>query len=192
MHEDWENEYKEAGYLRKRPNDFFAQFIDRISARKLLLPDAGDVRDAVYAAQYGWGVDAFDPRKACKETAQQLADEKFVSINYETANLATFSGEEDDYDLVALIYPALSVQERPKYFRHIIKYLKSGGRLILEAYARNQPNNPKLPIRESLLYDIPTLKEVFDDLKIEMLEEKELEMSDGQKIAIIHFVGIKE
>src|SRR5690606_35017080 len=98
-----EKKHEETGYLEKRPNIFFARFIDTNQARKLLLPNAGDGRNAVYAAQYGWGVDAFDPNIGVEEKAQQLADEKFVSINYETSELAGFSGKEDDYDLIALI-----------------------------------------------------------------------------------------
>lgn len=191
MQDEWENEYEEAGYLEKRPNDFFAQFIDTIPARKLLLPNAGDGRNAVYAAQYGWGVDAFDPHKAYKEKAQQLADEKFVSINYETANLAEFSGKEDDYDLIALIHPALSNAERAKFFNKIIMYLKTGGRIILEAYAKDHSQNALSVVDANTVYEPSFLKEAFVELKTEMFEEKELNTEGGQSIKVIHYVGRK-
>ena len=78
MKDKWKNRYEEAGYLYgKGPNNFFAQFIDTVPARKLLLPYAGDGRNAVYAAQYGWGVDAFDVAEQYKMHAKSLADEKF-------------------------------------------------------------------------------------------------------------------
>lgn len=190
MQDEWENEYEEAGYLEKRPNDFFAQFIDTIPARKLLLPNAGDGRNAVYAAQYGWGVDAFDPHKAYKEKAQQLADEKFVSINYETANLAKFSGKEDDYDLIALIHPALSNAERAKFFNKIIRYLKTGGRIIFEAYAKDSQKASSV-VNANCFYDPVSLKDAFIELKTEMFEEKDLKTEGGQSIKVIHYVGRK-
>lgn len=191
MQDDWKNEYEEAGYLEKRPNEFFAQFIDTNQARKLLLPFAGDGRNAVYAAQYGWGVDAFDPRHGLEEKAQQLADEKFVSINYESVDLADFSGEEDDYDLIALIHPVLSNGEKTKFFSKIIKYLKVGGRIIVEAYTENNSENESSEMASNSVYDPSFLKNAFVALETEMFEEMELKTEGGQAIKVIHYVGRK-
>lgn len=192
MKDNWKNQYKEAGYLKKHPNEFFAQFIDTVPARKLLLPNAGDGRNAVYAAQYGWGVDAFDVNKENKKKALQLADEKIVSINYETADLFTFSGDVDSYDLIALLDIQFPNDEREIFHRRLVKFLKKGGRLILEAFAKDQPQNSLVPWENEVLYDIPSLKKDFRDLRMDMLQEKTWEIEKGYPIKMIHFVGIKE
>src|SRR5690606_11294970 len=130
-------------------------------ARKLLLPNAGDGRNAVYAAQYGWGVAAFDQEEENKKKALQLADEKFVSINYETADLLSFSGDEDSYDLIALLDAQFPDDEREIFHRKLVKYLKKGGRLILEAFAKDQPQNSLVPWEDEVLYDVPSIQKDF-------------------------------
>ena len=192
MKDNWKDQYKEAGYLSKHPNDFFAQFIDTIPARKLLLPNAGDGRNAVYAAQYGWGVDAFDQEEENKKKALQLADEKFVSINYETADLLSFSGDEDNYDLIALLDAQFPDDKREIFHRKLVKYLKKGGRLILEAFAKDQPQNSLVPWEDEVLYNIPSIQKDFMNLRTDMLKEKTIEIKKGYPFKLIHFVGIKE
>lgn len=192
MKDNWKNHYSEAGYLKYSPNDFFAQFIDRISARKLLLPYAGDGRNAVYAAQYGWGVDAFDPDEKQKAIAERMADEKFVSINFETADINSFTGKTDEYDLIALLQVQFAPPEREKMHRHLVKYLKRGGRLVIEALSQNQPGGISLPFDSSLLYNPETLENDFMELQIDMLQEAFINSDSGKPVGVIHFVGVRE
>lgn len=192
MKDNWKDHYSEAGYLRYSPNEFFAQFIDRISARKLLLPYAGDGRNAIYAAQYGWGVDAFDPHAENKERAERMADEKFVSINFETADINSFSGEADEYDLIALLQVQFAPTEREKVHRHLVKYLKRGGRFVIEALSQNQPDDISLPFDLHLLHAPETLENDFMELRIDMLKESFIKTASGKKVRVIHFVGVRE
>ena len=197
MKDNWKDRYEEAGYLYgKGPNDFFAQFIDTIPARKLLLPFAGEGRNAVYAAQYGWGVDAFDLDEEKIAHAQQLADEKVVSLNYQKADLYSFQGDEDDYDLIALIRVQLDQQEREKFHRHLLRFLKKGGRLIMEAYAKEQPEtNHALAYTENMLYSKEDLRHDFPDLRIDMLHEKIIKndrAETSETIKVLHMVAVKE
>ena len=192
MQDTWKDNYSEAGYLKDGPNHFFAQFIDRISARKLLLPYAGDGRNAVYAAQYGWGVDAFDPDEKQKERTEKLADEKIVSVNFETADINSFTGKADEYDLIALLQVQFAPAEREKVHRHLVKYLKRGGRLVIEAYSQNQPNGISLPLDSHQLYAPEALENDFMELRIDMLQQSLIETDSGKKVRVIHFVGVRE
>lgn len=192
MKDNWKDQYNEAGYLKNSPNDFFAQFIDRISARKLLLPYAGDGRNAIYAAQYGWGVDAFDPDEGNKEIAETLADEKFVSINFETADISSFSGKPDEYDLIAILKAQFAPSDREFIHRHLVKYLKRGGRLIVEALSQNQPEESFVSIENDKLYGMDLLKNDFMELRIDMLRESTMLIENGTTAQVIHFVGVRE
>ena len=192
MKDNWKDHYSEAGYLKYSPNDFFAQFIDRISARKLLLPYAGDGRNAIYAAQYGWGVDAYDPQAENKERAERMADEKFVSINFETADINSFTGKADEYDLIALLQVQFAPAEREMIHRHLVKYLKRGGRLVIEALSKNQAADAVLPFENDLLYTIESLKNDFMELRIDMLQENLIETDSSKKVRVIHFVGVRD
>ncbi|WP_212747638.1 hypothetical protein [Fodinibius saliphilus] len=42
------------------PNTFFKQQLDKLSPGELLMPAEGEGRNAVYAAEQGWSVTAFD------------------------------------------------------------------------------------------------------------------------------------
>lgn len=192
MQDTWKDNYSEAGYLKDGPNHFFAQFIDKISARKLLLPYAGDGRNAVYAAQYGWGVDAFDPDTKQKERAERLADEKAVSINFETADIDSFTGKRDEYDLIALLQVRFAPQEREKTHRHLVKYLKRGGRLVIEAFSQSQPEEVSFSFERTQLYNPEALENDFMELRIDMLQESLVKTDDGKAVRVIHFVGVRE
>src|SRR5690606_18045204 len=103
-----------------------------------------------------------------KEAAERLADEKVVSINFETADIDSFTGKRDEYDLIALLQVRFAPQEREKIHRHLVKYLKRGGRLVIEAFSQNQPDDIALPFDSSLLYNPEALENDFMELRIDM------------------------
>ena len=74
MQEFWNKRYAENemvfGY---KPNQFFKLFIDLHISGTLLLPAEGEGRNAVYAAEKGWQVDAFDFSATAKEKALKYA-----------------------------------------------------------------------------------------------------------------------
>ena len=57
----WDEKYAMEEYrFGKEPNTFFKSVLDTLDAGKILIPAAGEGRDAVYAATKGWDVYAFD------------------------------------------------------------------------------------------------------------------------------------
>ena len=76
MKEFWNERYSEKDFVYgKAPNVFIKSILDQMEPGRVLVPGAGEGRDAVYAATLGWQVDAFDISEAGQQKAQILAAE---------------------------------------------------------------------------------------------------------------------
>lgn len=175
------------------PNRFFKLFIDLHKPGTILLPAEGEGRNAIYAAQKGWQVDAFDFSSIAKDKALQNARLKQVRLNYEVRNIEEFSAEKQ-YDAVALIYVHVPSVIRRKFHQEIFKSIKPGGFLVLEAFAKEQlALNSGGPKDEALLYDAPALCEDFQLLHIMNCEQKDIQLDEGSfhkgKASVLRLTG---
>ena len=185
MKELWDKRYSGADYIYgKEPNLYFKKIIDGLVPGNLLVPGAGEGRDAVYAATLGWNVHAFDQSEKGKEKALSLAAEKNALISYNVLNAEDFVIEENKYDLISLIYFHLPSDLRQKFYKDIIKCLKPNGQIILEAFNPKQINNNSGGPKDlSILITSEMLIKDFEDLhSIELIEmETFLEEGDYHK-----------
>jgi len=97
---------------------------------------------------------------------------------------------------VALIYAHFPVELRKIAHQKAIKWLKPGGKLILEAFNPKQLGNDSGgPKNIEMLYSEDLLREDFKDLKFEKLEILETNLSEGNyhdgKADIIRMVATK-
>ena len=196
--EEWNKRYQEAEYVYgTAPNIFFSDFIALQSLKgKMLLPAEGEGRNAVYAACKGWTVDAFDFSETAQQKALNLALKNNVTINYFINDFENVVLPPSTYDIIALIFnhmkPEVLLIMAQKYF----DTLKTGGYLIMEAFAKEQINNvtggPKII---DLLYDIPQLEEAFEPFKIINIERKTIEIDEGKlhsgMAELIRMVAVK-
>jgi hypothetical protein len=83
------------------PNAFFKQVIDGLKPGNLLVPGAGEGRDAAYAVALGWEAHAFDQSSEGRRKALLLAGKNKVKIDYKIADAASFTCPGVLYDLVA-------------------------------------------------------------------------------------------
>lgn len=164
----WNQRYAETEFVYgAEPNAFFKQFIDEQPKEgSILLPADGESRNGVYAALKGWSVDAFDFSETAREKAFAYAKSKGVHINYSLQEFDSFSAAKQ-YDVVALIYVHMPQDLRKQLHTEIIKAVKPGGFLVLEAFNKNQLNyNTGGPKDVSMLYDEMMLKHDFAALNI--------------------------
>lgn len=180
MKEFWNQRYSdEESVYGKLPNLFFKNFIDSHKAGTLLLPADGEGRNAVYAAQKGWEVDAFDFSEVAREKALQFANEENVSINYSIKDITTFKADKM-YDVVGLIYVHLPVQQRKKFHAEIYKSINPGGYLVFEAFTKEQIHNTSGGPKDlSMLYEAPEICNDFPFLHLLNCEEKDVELNEG-------------
>jgi len=182
MCEFWNQRYAGDQYAYgEKPNVFFRDFVDRHPPGRILLPGEGEGRNAVYAARQGWDVTAFDYSPAARDKALALARKAGVSIRYEMASCLDFDGPEDFFDAVALIFVHLPEAERGQFHATLRRYLKRGGRLVMEAFSKMQwlstsggPRNP------ALLYSLPELAQDFAGLRIERMVVQDILLREGK------------
>jgi SAM-dependent methyltransferase len=197
MQEFWNKRYAENemvfGY---KPNQFFKVFIDLHISGTLLLPAEGEGRNAVYAAEKGWQVDAFDFSEMAKDKALTYAATKNVNINYYLQDIAEFIATKQ-YDAVALVYVHLPEPLRNKFHQEIYKAVKPGGFILLEAYTKNQLEyNSGGPKDIGMLYGKADICRDFPLLDFKTCEEMELVLDEGPfhqgKAAVLRLIGQKK
>lgn len=197
MKEFWNERYAKNEFIYgTEPNEFFRKELEILPAGKIILPCDGEGRNAVFAAKLGWQVNAFDFSPSAKEKAKALAKKEGVNPVYEVADIIEKEFKENSADVVALIYAHFPLELRKIAHQKAIKWLKPGGKLILEAFNPKQLGNDSGgPKNIEMLYSEDLLREDFKDLKFEKLEILETNLSEGKyhdgKADIIRMVATK-
>lgn len=197
MKEFWNERYAKNEFIYgKEPNEFFREELENLPVGKVILPCDGEGRNAVFAAKLGWYVNAFDFSPSAKEKAKALAKQEGVNPKYEVADILEKEFKENSADVVALIYVHFPDELRKIAHQKAIKWLKPGGKLILEAFNPRQIDNDSGgPKNIDMLYSEDILREDFKDLKIEKLEVLQTNLSEGNfhkgKADVIRLIAIK-
>jgi SAM-dependent methyltransferase len=162
------------------PNDFFKSEICKLVPGKLLLPGEGEGRNAVFAAIKGWDVTAVDFSEQAKIKALKLADENNVKINYLVSPLEEYQFPGNEYDAIALVFVHFPPDIREKVHKLLVKSLKKGGTVLIEAFSKSQINNASGGPKDlSSLYSIEDFENDFSGLKIETLSEYRIQLREG-------------
>lgn len=178
--EFWNDRYGASEYAYGvEPNLFFRQQLDTLNPGKLLLPAEGEGRNAIYAATRGWKVTCFDQSEMGRRKALQLAAEKGVEIDYRIASIDDFDTNER-FDAIGLIYVHLPPNLRTPFHTSMVDLMKPGGRVILEAFSKEQLGRTSGgPQNLQLLYSIEELEDDFNDLEDLSIEELEVDLKEG-------------
>ncbi len=197
VRENWEERFSSEDYVYgKEPNEFFKESISKLKPGKILLPAEGEGRNAVFAAQSGWNVDAFDWSNAAKKKADALALETGVEINYTVNDIAEFEPAEASYDAVGLVFVHLEPEMRESFHRKIARVLKPDGKLIFIAYDKTQilkgTGGPKNP---DLLYSLAEIAEDFIELEFDLFSKDTVTLSEGSlhkgESDVIKYIGTR-
>lgn len=197
MTNHWDSRYSgDAFFYGKKPSIFFADFLSaQPQPGKLLLPAEGEGRNAVYAAQLGWEVKAFDSSKVAREKALKFAKEKSVSIDYFYLDIADFKAKENAFDLIALVFVHLPEALRKPFHHELIRALKPGGMLMAALFAKEQINQTSGgPTVVDLLYSKEILRQDFKQLEINRLDHVQTHLDEGRhqgQAEVLLFEGVK-
>lgn len=192
----WDERYADDEFVYgKMPNAYFKEFIDSSLPGNILLPAEGEGRNALYALQNGWQVNAVDYSEAGKKKALKLAEDHGYQLNYAVADLAEWN-EEIEPDAIALLYAHFPSNIRSVIHNKLFTKLKKGGQIVMEAFSTEQLKyNSGGPSNLDLLYSKSILESDFKDLKIEYLEELEVEIQEGEfhkgKAAVVRMIAKK-
>jgi SAM-dependent methyltransferase len=177
----WNDRYGQPAFAYgTEPNEFFAQQLARLTPGRLLLPAEGEGRNAVFAAQLGWAVDAFDFSEAAQQKAMQLASDREVSIRYTLADLLTFQADYQ-YDTLGLIFVHLAPEPRRQMLTHLTALLKPGGILLLEGFHPAQIGLPSGgPNTAAFCYTTDELTEILaPNFTIQQLTDRAITLAEG-------------
>lgn len=197
MKDFWNERYSEPEFVYgTEPNHFFAEQLDQLKPGKLILPADGEGRNAVYAAQKGWEVQAVDYSSSAREKALELAKEKGIEISYDLSDLAEYDFGSEIYDAAAFIYVHLPRSIIKDVYANVIKSLKPGAKIMVEVYSVNQLGRDSGgPKDERVLYTEEKLRDLLSGTEIEWMEEKEIDLSEGKyhvgKAMVIRAIAVR-
>lgn len=184
------------------PNNYLKEQLEKLKTGSILFPAEGEGRNAVFAAQLGWKVSAFDISVEGKNKALKLAEANDVEIDYLVGELETLNYQEEQFDAIALIYAHFPAAIKSSIHKTLETYLRKGGIIIFEAFSKKHLEylaiNDKIggPKDIESLFSIEEIQSDFPDYEIIELEEKEIELNEGLlhngKGSVIRFVGKKK
>lgn len=199
----WDERYAQEAYAYgEEPNAFLQQELQRLTPGNILFPAEGEGRNAVFAARHGWKVWAFDQSTEGRKKALALADKHGVQIDYLVEDYKKLPYQPDQFDVIALIYAHFPTEIKSDIHKHLLQFLKPGGKIIFEAFSKKHleyvQNNPKVggPKEAGMLFSAEELQNDFSDFDVQYLKEEIIELSEGLYHngtgSVMRFIGTKK
>jgi SAM-dependent methyltransferase len=178
----WDERFSQADPVYgERPNTFLTTQASRFPpGAKLLVPGDGYGRNGIWLAQHGFDVHTVDLSAVGVERARQAAQAAGVQMLIEQADLSAWHWPLAHFDGVFAIFVHLPPQVRSQIHASMLRAVKPGGLVILEAFSAAQLQHTSGgPKQVDLLYTPEMLREDFVGAEIVELEAKETEIQEG-------------
>jgi len=178
----WDERFSEVvPVYGEQPNQFLREQASRLKAgMKVLVPADGYGRNGVWLAKQGLQVHTVDLSPVGVERARKLARAAGVDMIIELADLSAWNWPVDEFDAAASIFLHLLPDVRPKIHSNILRAVKRGGLVLLEAFTpaqlRHSSGGPK---QVELLYTAEISRQDFAQAAPLLLEEKETVLDEG-------------
>jgi hypothetical protein len=201
MKQFWEDRYgKEEFAYGEEPNQFLKEQLISLELGTILFPAEGEGRNAVFAAELGWNVSAFDLSSEGQRKANLLAQKKGVEIDYILDPISDLPYTANQFDAMALIYAHFPANVKSTFHKLLSSYVKPGGIVIFEAFSKNHLtlNNEKAggPKDINMLFSVEEVQIDFSNFEVLYLKEEEVELSEGLFhngiSSVVRFVGRKK
>ncbi|WP_395633310.1 class I SAM-dependent methyltransferase [Flavobacterium sp.] len=182
MTDFWNERYAQEEYAYGlQPNVFFKDAIGEIPKGKLLFPAEGEGRNAVFAAQLGYEVYAFDTSKEAKIKADKLAEAYGVTLDYNVGNLEALNYPENYFDAVILIYAHVPAEVRTEFCQHLLRLLKPNGQIIFEGFSQEQLHYTSGgPKNSEMLFSESQVKNDFLNVTFDLLTTEVISLDEGK------------
>jgi len=181
MKEIWEERYAGDEFVYgTEPNEWFRQFIDNHKPGRILMAAEGEGRNAVYAAQKGWQVSAFDLTEAGRGKALSMARQAEVDIDYITADAQEVIYPNNHFDALGIVFFHLPEAIRRSVFQRLSGFVKPGGFIVLECFSKKHFGNTRSgPKTIDLLYDPAAVRGDFDHHELVVFAEAQYTINEG-------------
>ena len=143
----------------------------------------GEGRNGVWLAEQGCEVWSVDAAPAASDKARKLAAERGVQMHIQTLDATEMDWDARQYDLVVGIFFQFANPElRAKLFDGMKRATRPGGWLMIEGYGLKQLDyKTGGPGIAEHLYTLELMRESFGDMDIEVLEEYDAELNEGDR-----------
>lgn len=194
----WDKRFMEDSYVYgTEPNVFLKETHKKLNITGNALAIAeGEGRNAVYLAQSGMDVTAWDYSKEGLIKTEKLAKDNGVSVHTELVDLNEANWEKNKWDELVCIFGHFPEELRDKTLNGVKDAVKPGGYFISEVYSTFQlPYKSGGPQDLELLYSPEEFLRVFSDWRIVHFFMGEVERQEGELhnglSHVIQFVGQK-
>lgn len=178
----WDAKYAGAEYFYgTEANAWLRAQAERLAPGMAALAIAdGEGRNGVWLAERGLAVTAVDVSPRALAKAAALARERGVAVELVEADLRSWAWPAERYDVAVAIFAHFAPEPRREIHRRLLRALRPGGLVILEAYSPYQRiYQTGGPADLDLLYTAYRLQQDFAGAEILHLEETLTELAEG-------------
>lgn len=195
----WDERYSQPGFAYgTEPNEFLAAAAGRIpTGGPVLTLGEGEGRNATYLAGLGHRVIAVDQSEVGLAKARRLAADRGLTVETVCADLANYPIQPGAWAGIVSIFCHLSRRARVPLYAAIVRGLRPGGVLVLEAYTPNQlgrgTGGPRDP---DMLVSLAGLTAELAGLEFVHARELDREVREGAYhtgvASVVQVVGLRQ
>ena len=194
----WNTRFQAENYVYgKNPNVFLEEIQKKLQLTGEALAIAeGEGRNAVFLAEQGMNVTAWDYAESGLQKTNKLAEERGVKVHTILVDLNEATWEKDKWDEIVCIFGHFPKELRNRTLLEVKDAIKPGGYYITEVYSHKQiPYNSGGPRDLELLYSPEEFLQTFADWRIVHFFMGEVVRHEGELhnglAHVIQFVGQK-
>jgi cyclopropane fatty-acyl-phospholipid synthase-like methyltransferase len=178
----WNSRYqKHESSYGYEPNQFLVSAADFLHPySRVLSVGEGEGRNCVWLAQRELDIWAMDYSLTGLKKARKMADSYHLQVKCVCADVQHWFWPPDFFDAIILIFVHFAPVIRPDVHRNMMRSLKSGGYVVMQAFHKKQLQySSGGPKSEEMLYTADILRQDFRTGEIVQLDEIEDELSEG-------------
>ena len=193
---NWNERFKDEKYLYgTEPNIFLKEMQPALSGEVLTIAE-GEGRNAVFLAEQGLKVMAWDYAESGLDKVGKLAAKQGVNVDTELVDLAEAQWQQNQWDGIVNVFGHFPGDVRRKTLHGAKKAIKPGGYFIAEVYSQYQiPYESGGPKDLDFLYRPEDFLHTFSDWRIVHFFLGEVTRHEGELhnglSHVIQFVGQK-
>ena len=131
----WDERYSRDGYVwQLEPNRFLPGLVADLAPGRALDLACGEGRNTVWLAQQGWTATGVDFSAVGVEKGRRLAADRGVEVEWVVADVTTWPGRAEAFDLVIVFYVQLPAPDRAAMLATAARALAPGGRFVMVAH----------------------------------------------------------
>ncbi len=184
----WNERYRADELVwRAEPNMFLVEEIEGMKPGRALDLACGEGRNAVWLASRGWEVVGVDFSSAGLAKGRGMAKERGVEVEWEEADVVSWTPPRGAFDLVVVMYLQLPADQRRVALGHAAEALAPGGVLLVVAHdVTNLTEGFGGPQNPAVLYSAEDVVGDLDGLRIDRAErvERPVETDTGTAVAL--------